>query len=185
MISLDDALLLMEQLWETGHLSRVQVAVFCHAWVGRSYGEMAQITGYDAGYLKDTGSKLWRTLSQASGQRVTKLNFKGVLRRYGEAMVKPYPRQGHEGTVTPGGSRLGAWHYPIDLQVKDGQWSDGRGLDKLVKAKRGKLTTVLSSTFTRIRQNARRSGLRPMPVTTVGAWHYRFGTSGPPSVPAE
>ncbi|XGB43880.1 MAG: hypothetical protein LVS60_09475 [Nodosilinea sp. LVE1205-7] len=53
---------------------------------------------------------------------------------------------------------------------------------KLVKAKRGKLTTTLASSFTRIRQEARRSGLRPMPVTTVGAWHYRFGTSGPPSV---
>ena len=132
----------MEQLWETGHLSRVQVAVFRHAWVGRSYGEMAQITGYDAGYLKDTGSKLWRTLSQDSGQRVTKLNFKGVLRRYGEAMVKPYPRQGHEGTVTPGGSRLGAWHYPIDLQVKDGQWADGQGLEELVLHQRKPLVVV-------------------------------------------
>ncbi len=53
---------------------------------------------------------------------------------------------------------------------------------KLVKAKRGNLTQSLATTFDRVRRRARRSGFRPMPKTMVGAWHYRFGTSGPPSV---
>jgi hypothetical protein len=53
---------------------------------------------------------------------------------------------------------------------------------KLVKAKRGNLTQSLATTFDRVRRRARRSGYRPMPKTMVGAWHYRFGTSGPPSV---
>jgi hypothetical protein len=44
---------------------------------------------------------------------------------------------------------------------------------KLVKAKRGKLTTVLSSTFTRIRQNARRSGLRPIAVFELVKYNGR------------
>lgn len=53
---------------------------------------------------------------------------------------------------------------------------------KLVKAKRGNLTNALATTFDRVRRRARKSGLRPMPKTLVGAWHYRFGTSGPPSI---
>ncbi|HEY9753412.1 MAG TPA: hypothetical protein V6C46_10700, partial [Coleofasciculaceae cyanobacterium] len=53
---------------------------------------------------------------------------------------------------------------------------------KLVKAKRGNLTASLSTAFTRVRQQSRKSGFRPMLKNMVGAYHYRFGTSGPPSV---
>gem|GEM_PF-6130166 len=49
---------------------------------------------------------------------------------------------------------------------------------KLVKAKRGNLTQSLATTFDRVRRRARRSGFSPMPKTIVGAWYYRFGTSG-------
>jgi WD40 repeat protein len=83
-MTLDEALLLVEQVCDNQCLNQAQEIVFRYAWEGKSYAEMAQDTGYDAGYLKDIGSKLWQSLSGALGQKVTKNNFKGVLRRYSQ-----------------------------------------------------------------------------------------------------
>ncbi len=52
---------------------------------------------------------------------------------------------------------------------------------KIVNPKRGNLTTTLEAAFANTRQQATRSGIKPM-ESTIGAWHYRFGTSGPPAV---
>jgi hypothetical protein len=52
---------------------------------------------------------------------------------------------------------------------------------KIVNPKRGNLTTTLEAAFAKTRQQAARSGIKPLP-STIGAWHYRFGTSGPPAV---
>jgi hypothetical protein len=64
---------------------------------------------------------------------------------------------------------------------------DRRGLScfvghKLVNAKRGHLTKALEAGFRRQRHRAVRSGCRPVPSSLLAAWHYRFGTSGPPAV---
>lgn len=42
---------------------------------------MAKQATYDPGHIKDVGSQLWRSLSQALGEKVTKNNLHGVLRR--------------------------------------------------------------------------------------------------------
>jgi hypothetical protein len=47
---------------------------------------------------------------------------------------------------------------------------------KLVNPKRGNLTTTLEAAFAKTRQQAARSGIKPM-ESTIGAWHYRFGRS--------
>ncbi len=54
--------------------------------------------------------------------------------------------------------------------------------DKIVKAKRGNLTQSLESVFYRTRDRAWQAGFRPRYDNVLGVWHYRFGTSGPPSV---
>ena len=53
---------------------------------------------------------------------------------------------------------------------------------KIVNSKRGKLTESLERAFRKTRKKAIRSGVKPLKSTAIGAWHYRFGTSGPPSV---
>jgi len=53
---------------------------------------------------------------------------------------------------------------------------------KVVNKKRKNLTYHLESGFSRKRQQAIRAGHRPIGTSTTAAWHYRFGTSGPPSV---
>lgn len=53
---------------------------------------------------------------------------------------------------------------------------------KMVNTKRGHLTHTLESAFSRTRRRAVKTGIKPIESTVIGAWHYRFGTSGPPSV---
>jgi len=80
-MKLEDGLAAVEQMLDRGCLSKIEELVFRYCWEGRSYLEIAQICGYDAGYIKDTGYRLWQKLSQALGEKVTKQNFKGILRR--------------------------------------------------------------------------------------------------------
>ena len=54
--------------------------------------------------------------------------------------------------------------------------------EKLVNTKRQNLTLNLESAFSRKRRQAIRAGYRPLNSGITAAWHYRFGTSGPPSV---
>ncbi|MEH2393090.1 MAG: hypothetical protein V7K21_16035 [Nostoc sp.] len=42
---------------------------------------MAREVTYDPGHIKDVGLQLWRSLSQALGEKVTKNNLHGVLKR--------------------------------------------------------------------------------------------------------
>jgi hypothetical protein len=53
---------------------------------------------------------------------------------------------------------------------------------KIVNPKRGNLTDTLESAFSRTRRQKVRAGIRSLESTVLGAWHYRFGTSGPPAV---
>ncbi|MEM9089463.1 MAG: AAA-like domain-containing protein [Cyanobacteria bacterium P01_F01_bin.53] len=64
------------------HLSDIEVTVLSASWEGKTYDQMAEQYGYSTEYLnKDIGNKLWRKLSQALGERVTKRNFREALRR--------------------------------------------------------------------------------------------------------
>uniref|UniRef100_B8HM86 WD-40 repeat protein n=1 Tax=Cyanothece sp. (strain PCC 7425 / ATCC 29141) TaxID=395961 RepID=B8HM86_CYAP4 len=80
-MTVEEAIELVEVLLERGRLTKVQEIVFRQSWEGKTYAEMAKNYQYDAGYLKDLGSELWRSLSEATGEKVTKSNLPGVLKR--------------------------------------------------------------------------------------------------------
>ncbi len=80
-MQIEEGLAAVEQRLDRGCLSKTEAMVFRQCWEGRSYVEIAQVSGYDPGYIKDTGYRLWQRLSEAYGEKVTKQNFKGVLRR--------------------------------------------------------------------------------------------------------
>ncbi|MHC5729435.1 MAG: hypothetical protein ACYTXY_35990, partial [Nostoc sp.] len=71
----------VEQLLEPGRLTRVQEIVLRQSWGGKTYFDMAVESNYDHGYIKDVGSELWRSLSIALGEKVTKNNLHGILKR--------------------------------------------------------------------------------------------------------
>ena len=62
-------------------LSNLQLTVLLKSWQGRTYGQMADSTSYDPDYLKDVGHKLWKKLSEALEQPVSKHNVCVVLRQ--------------------------------------------------------------------------------------------------------
>lgn len=79
-MNIEEALVILDTFLEHG-LSDVQEIIFRQAWEGQTYPDIAESCGYDANYIKDVGSKLWKLLSQAFGEEVTKSNFRSVLRR--------------------------------------------------------------------------------------------------------
>ena len=80
-MTIEDAIALVAQLLERGRLTKVQELVFRQSWAGRTYLEIASESDYDAGHIKDTGAELWRLLSKALSEKVTKHNLVGVLQQ--------------------------------------------------------------------------------------------------------
>lgn len=81
-MTLEEALAILETLLKPGHLNDIQDLVFRQSWQGQSYQNMAATSGYDADYLKDIGSQLWRRLSLVLKTQVTKRNIHSVLKAY-------------------------------------------------------------------------------------------------------
>jgi hypothetical protein len=65
------------------HLTSVEILVLEGAWERREYDEIAARNQYATSYIsQDVAPKLWKTLSDALGERVKKSNFKEALKRY-------------------------------------------------------------------------------------------------------
>jgi WD40 repeat protein len=77
----NEALALLEAILSNNRLSQLQKTVFFHTWEDQSYGEIARRSGYELGYIKQTGSQLWQLLSQALNEKVTKHNVQQVVQR--------------------------------------------------------------------------------------------------------
>ncbi|MBW4492504.1 MAG: hypothetical protein KME26_05335 [Oscillatoria princeps RMCB-10] len=76
------------------YLSDIEVMVLEEAWNGLTYDDIAKRKGYSVNYLtKDVGNKLWKKLSDALGEKVTKKNFKEALKRSSCRDATPNPPQ--------------------------------------------------------------------------------------------
>jgi WD40 repeat protein len=80
-MTIAEALVLLDQILPNP-LNDLHTFVFQQTWEGKSYGEMADTSAYDEGYLKSIGSGLWKGLTQAMGQNVTKSNLRSSLEAY-------------------------------------------------------------------------------------------------------
>lgn len=64
------------------HFKDIEVIILKGAWQGHEYHKIAETYGYAAEYLmQDVGPKLWKLLSEALGERVSKRNFQAALER--------------------------------------------------------------------------------------------------------
>ena len=77
----DEGLELVEQALAPRQLNKVQKLIFQLAWQGQSYKEMAEQSDYTPGYIKDTGSDLWKLLSNQLEKKVTRQNFQIVVKQ--------------------------------------------------------------------------------------------------------
>lgn len=68
---------------EERYLSDVETAIVVGAIADQTYEQIAENSGYSINYLKrDIGPKLWRRLSRALGEKVSKTNFQQALQRH-------------------------------------------------------------------------------------------------------
>lgn len=63
------------------HLNDLQRAILEGTLQGRSYADIAKEHHHTEKYIKDSASKLWKSLSQAVGKKVNKFNVKSTLGR--------------------------------------------------------------------------------------------------------
>ncbi|ARV57826.1 hypothetical protein BZZ01_03520 [Nostocales cyanobacterium HT-58-2] len=88
-MDIEEALVILDTFLEH-RLNDVQEIVFRKSWEGQTYQEIAESSGYDANYIKDVGSKLWKLLSQDFEEEVTKSNFRSVLRRRADSFPRKF-----------------------------------------------------------------------------------------------
>jgi hypothetical protein len=69
-------------------LSQVETAILTGAWQSQTYEQIAKVAGYSVSYLtRDVGPKLWKLLSKALGESVSKTNFRAALERQWRSSV--------------------------------------------------------------------------------------------------
>lgn len=79
---------LLNSLNPKQNLNDLQTTIFLGTWKGLTYQEIyeeiVEQRGYkrEYDYIKQVGSQLWKSLSKAVGEPVTKRNLQAVLRRY-------------------------------------------------------------------------------------------------------
>ncbi|MDF5732744.1 MAG: AAA-like domain-containing protein [Rhizonema sp. PD38] len=81
-MNVDEVLEAIEQILPDKQFGYVERLVFRQSWLGMSYNEMAEGSGYGSNYIKEIGSQLWQDLSEVLGKRVTKKNLHLVLGKY-------------------------------------------------------------------------------------------------------
>lgn len=86
-MTIEDALRLVDKILVDKRLNNVQELLFRQAWEGETYAKIAEKSGYDASYVRDVGYKLWQSLSQQIGERVTKSNVQVVFRRHAARLL--------------------------------------------------------------------------------------------------
>ena len=77
----EEAIVILDTLIKPERLSTIQEQVFRRCWEGNTYQEIAESCGYDADYIRVVGSQLWQKLSLVFGEKITKNNFRAVLRQ--------------------------------------------------------------------------------------------------------
>ena len=77
-MTVDEALAIVETVLDDDEqLNDVQELIFKQSWEGRqSYEEIAKLSKYDDEYIKATGYKLWKLLSDAFKEKVKKVILK-------------------------------------------------------------------------------------------------------------
>nr|WP_267871594.1 AAA-like domain-containing protein [Nostoc sp. CHAB 5715] len=77
-------------------LASIQWFVLSQSWLGKTYEEMAEVSGYRNNYIKEVGSELWQDLSVALGKKITKKNLHLALEKYLQEKINAQENQSQE-----------------------------------------------------------------------------------------
>ena len=88
-MNIEEALDLVDKALKPERLNDLQELVFRESWEGKTYQEIGWSTGYDNDYIRLVGFQLWQALSDAFGEKVTKNNFRSILRQQKNLQLVP------------------------------------------------------------------------------------------------
>ncbi|MCU0550097.1 MAG: NB-ARC domain-containing protein [Leptolyngbya sp. Prado105] len=135
MITIEDALTVLDRVFEQDRLTYLQEIVFRSAWEGLTYEQIATIEDYDPDYIKLVGSQLWQLLSDRLGQRVTKSNFRVVLRQWAEPKLSI--------SVPLSETLLIDWGEAVDVSSFCGRTQELSSLDRIITDEQCRFLTIL------------------------------------------
>jgi WD40 repeat protein/GTPase SAR1 family protein len=137
MKSVEEALSALDAVLMSNGLSNLQELIVRGSWEGQTYTQIAEFTGYDDDYIRDVGFQFWRRLSQTLNKKVSKSNFKTVLRRHAQEQ--------HVTVLAPVSvpSRLVDWGTAADVPVFFGRDREFTSLTHWVKDDRCRLISIL------------------------------------------
>ncbi|PPS45548.1 NB-ARC domain-containing protein [Chroococcidiopsis sp. TS-821] len=120
------------------YLTDIQKIILKGAWLGYTYEEIADKEGYSDNYLKrDVGPRLWKILSDALGEKVSKKNFRTALQRKLEE-VKSTPPQVKKVTET-----CRDWGEAADVTIFYGRTQEMAVLEQWIVSDRCRVVTIL------------------------------------------
>ena len=132
-MTVEDAIAFIEQVVQPKQLNKMQRLVLDCSYQGHSYQEMAKVSGYDCGYIKDTGYKLWLLLSDSLGEKVNKQNCQAVIKRLAKQNINNAPVV----------SLSQDWGEAIDVSVFYGRVAELTTLQQWIECDRCRLVTIL------------------------------------------
>jgi hypothetical protein len=80
-MDIDEAIEIVERILAPERLNSLQELVLRQCWENKSYQEIAEESDYAFDYIRVVGSQLWQRISNILGEKVTKNNFRSVLRQ--------------------------------------------------------------------------------------------------------
>jgi hypothetical protein len=161
MITIEEALHLIDNAIQPERLNSVQELILTQCWGGKTYQEIAETSGYDPDYIRVVGSRLWQTLSHAFQEKITKNNFRSILRQQVGTIEEPENTRGHLNalelpeTPVPFDSILYVKRPPIESQAYEEIAKPGALIRIKASKKMGK-----SSLLMRILAQAQTRGYR-------------------------
>ncbi|WP_347242208.1 AAA-like domain-containing protein [Nostoc sp. FACHB-892] len=93
---MEDILQAVERILQDKPLASIQWFVFSQSWLGKTYDEMAEVSGYRNNYIKEVGSELWQDLSVALGKKITKKNLHLALEKYLQEKISDQENQSQQ-----------------------------------------------------------------------------------------
>lgn len=148
-MTVEEALATVEAIFGKAVFNDLQEIIFRQSWERKTYPEIAEIAGYDADYIKLVGFQLWQLLSETLNEKVTKNNFRSVLKRWHDRGVKPVaqsiaehlPVRIQTGFNPTGGHQ--DWGDAIDVSVFYGRSQELTILENWLAHDRCRLVAIL------------------------------------------
>ncbi len=117
------------------YLNDVETAIVLGASAGQTYEQIAQSSGYAVSYIKrDVGPKLWKLLSIALTEKVSKKNFQQALERY---------QSNHDNSFLASANHRTDWGQAPDISLFVGRFNELKTLQQWILHARCKIVALL------------------------------------------